>query len=214
MKSKLFDYVIVFCTWSIWSIWITLTMVLFMSGEAIFIIPTLFIAIMFTHLIISLKKRTPLLKISQSLIWYICFSLFSYLGAESVQAKPFFPLLCITFSLSGLLHPVKSPADYGRLRISIWLFCIALVFYFGLWPIGLIAIGVSILISELLSVKRKQAKHLAQKVPLPAQEAVKQDDVTNVFQPTFQVPGQQYQPLLPEYNRSFGSYIQDLPSDK
>jgi hypothetical protein len=39
-------------------------------------------------------------------------------------------------------------------------------------------------------------------------------DLTNSFQPTFQIPGQQYQPLLPDYDRSFGSYIQDLPSDK
>ena len=211
MRIEQFYHGMVLC---IWSIWVILIIFLFMSGEAIFILPTLFIAITLVNLIIYLQKRVPLLKIARTLIWYICFSLFSYLSAGSAQAKPFFPLLCITFSLSGLLRPFQFPAAYDRLFISIWIFCIAAVFYFGLWPIGIITIGISILISVLISAKRKQAVRLAQKGSLLVQEAVKQDDVTSILQPTFQVPGQEYQPLLPEYNRSFGAYIQDLPPDK
>lgn len=211
MKFALFDQIINNC---IWSIWIILIMILFMSGEAIFILPTFFSTIALTYLIASLKKHVPLLKISRFLVWCVCFSLFSYLSAESAQTKPFFPLLCITFALSVLLQLPKFPKAYNNLFTPTWISCIAVVFYFGLWPIGLIAIGISMLITAILSSKQKQAMRSDQQIKQPEQEAVKQDDLTNSLQPTFQIPGQQYQPLLPEYDRSFGTYIQDLPPNR
>lgn len=211
MRMKLFYHIAAYCICGIWAI---ITIVLFMSGEEIFILPISFITFTIFHLISSLKSHVPLLKIARSLVWYICFSLFSYLSATNPQAKPFFPLLCITISLWMLLRPLKFPDAYNTLLFSTWIFCIALVFYFDLWPIGLIAIGISLLISLVLSLKRKQTERLAQKDQQLMQETVKQDDVTNIFEPTFQVPGQQYQSLLPEYDESFGAYIQDLPSDK
>jgi hypothetical protein len=211
MKHVHFDRIISLC---IWGIGTGLVLVLLMSGETIFILPTFFSTIALTYLITSLKKHVPLLRISRFLVWYICFSLFSYLSAESAQTKPFFPLLCITFVLSMLLQLPKFPKAYNNLFTSTWISCIAVVFYFGLWPIGLIAIGISWLITVILSIKQKQAMRSDQQVKQPEQEAIKQDNVTNEFQPTFQVPGQQYQPSLPEYNESFGPYIQDLPSDK
>ena len=213
MKHVHFDRIISLC---IWGIGTGLVLVLLMSGEAIFILPIFFMAIALTYLIASLKKHVPLLEILRFLVWCICFSLFSYLSAGSAQAKPFFPLLCIAFSSSGLLQPLKFPKSYNRLSFSIWMLCIALIFYFGLWPTGLITIGISLLISVIFSIRKKQAERSAQKSKQSVQEIAKQgdDDVTNAFQPTFQVPGQQYQPSLPEYDESFGPYIQDLPSDK
>ena len=213
MKHVHFDRIISLC---IWSIGTGLVLVLLMSGEAIFILPIFFMAIALTYLIVSLKKHVPLLKISRFLVWCVCFSLFSYLSAESAQTKPFFPLLCITFALSVLLQLPKFPKAYNMLSFSTWMLCIALVFYFGLWPMGLIAIGISLLISVIFSTRKKQAERLAQKSQQSVQEAVKRgdDDLTTSFQPTFQVPGQQYQPLMPEYDRSFGAYIQDLPPNK
>ncbi len=119
-KKDVFDQIVNLCICSAWGI---LTIFLFMSGEAIFILPASFIAFTIFHLISSLKSHVSRLKIARSLVWYICFSLFSYLSARSPQAKPFFPLLCITISLWMMLRPLKFPAGYSTLLFSTWIFC-------------------------------------------------------------------------------------------
>jgi hypothetical protein len=61
----------------------------------------------------------------------------------------------------------------------------------------------------ILSAKQKQSARPVQKDKQPVTKTNEEAKAV----PDFQIPGQQYQPLLPEYDPAFGPYIQDLPSE-
>jgi hypothetical protein len=150
-------------------------------------------------------------------IWYLCLALFSYLSAESPQARPFFPILCVTLALYTLIRPsYKKSQIFFILRFPVYLICFALVSYFGLIPIGLFAISITMVYEIVYTHLRKKAASLSQE----SQQSIQKEDQQPTEQreelptsswPNWQVPGQQSQPLLPEFNESHGAYIQNLP---
>jgi hypothetical protein len=211
MKLEQFARIIVLC---IWTGWVCLTMIFLLSGEEIFILPALFAAFALNQVLFSFSRHIPMLRIVRSLLWYICFMLFAYLSAGSTQAKPFFPLLCLVSALSGLCRPFQGSKSYGTLLFSTWLICIGAAFYFGIWPAGCIFGVISLFISVILFIKQQQAAQLVQKSQQPVAEAHEHEEPAPSTLPAFQIPGQQYQPLLPEYDTSYGPYLQDLPRDK
>jgi len=163
------------------------------------------------------------------LLWSLFLGIFSYLSTIEGKMQPFFLLLCLLLGGNVLVACWQKRSFFLAIHICIWLMCMAVASFFGFWPIGLIAIGASFLLSI---VNEMTALYLIRIVGgkfvfvfgKPVNKAqVTEEQSARVGQEEMQmpksafasqVPGQQYQPLLPEYDSSFGPYIQDLPRDR
>lgn len=211
-----------FCLWSLVAFY------LFMSGEAIFILPAFFLGCVLSLLRIYFSKTMVMQGTLTYADWSLCLAFFSYLSTADAIMRPFFSILCLLFGFHILVNCWRKPSFFPAIHICIWLMCIAVAFFFGFWPVGLIVISVSVvlsLVNEMTSLYLVRFK--GGKFVLMGRKAVRKGRMTakrfieisqkemQMPKPTFasQVPGQQYQPLLPEYDSSFGPYIQDLPRE-
>jgi len=206
-------------------LWLSAAAILFLSGETIFILPAFFIGYALATIITFSINHIPISGRYFYLVWSLCLALFSYLSATgSPETRPFFPILCLFVALNIFLASWKHRYFFSSLHIFVWLSCMAVTFFFGLWPVGLIAITVSVLLSITLNLVSPHLAHLLisdagtkqknDESSAPPMQKSDQQEV-QIPQPAYDtlVPGQQYQPLLPEYDSSYGPYIQDLPRE-
>ena len=209
-------------------LWLVAALYLFMSGEAIFILPAFFLCFVLSILRIYFDKSIAMQGTLTNIIWCLFLAIFSYLGSVYGTIRPVFSLLCLLFGCTIVVACWRKRSFFIAIHMFIWLMCIGVVFFFGFWPVGLIAISVSFLLSivnemtalylfrfvggKFMFVFRKPVT----KVQVAERQSleVSQEEM-QMPESTFesQVPGQQYQPLLPEYDSSFGPYIQDLPRE-
>jgi hypothetical protein len=209
--------------YSVIIIWLILAFILFMGDEAIFILPAFFIAVAILFLLIAIFEiHAAIREILSYVAWSLCFALFSYFSAANSATRPFFPILCLFFALNGLILSWRKPSFFIEMQICIWLICFAITFFYGFWPVGIISISISILLSITIHQVSPHLSHLLisgnnpkkNEQPAPSkQNSTQQEKQTPLPTLPSQVPGQQYQPLLPEYDASFGPYIQDLPRE-
>ncbi len=207
---------------SIFSIWLSGAIILLLSGEAIFILPTLFIGYALCVLIMFFNKPPATRKVPTSIIWSLCLAIFAYSSAADATARPFFSILCFCIAITFPINTWRRRSFFSSLYICVWLTFIAVAYFFGFWPIGLIAFTVSFLLSITihfvsphlahLLISGREPKNEEQSAP-PAQNFDQQEPQIPLPTIAFQVPGQQYQPLMPEYDSSYGPYIQDIPRE-
>jgi hypothetical protein len=76
---------------------------------------------------------------------------------------------------------------------------------------SLIGIAMLYFIDQAIIQQQKKASATNKKTYKGIAREQKQEEQNLPAAPEYQVPGQQYQPLMPEYDKSFGAYIQDLP---
>jgi hypothetical protein len=207
---------------SIVCIWLWGAFILLLSGEAIFILPTLFIGYTLFALIMLFIKPSAARNVLTAILWSLCLAIFAYLSAADPTTRPFFPILCFCIAITFPIKSWRHRSFFSSLHVCVWLTSIAVAFFFWFWPIGLITITISFLLSTTihfvsphfahLLISDRESKNEEQSAP-PAQQFDQQEP--QIPQPTIasQVPGQQYQPLMPEYDSSYGPYIQDIPRE-
>jgi hypothetical protein len=205
-------------------LWLFVSSILLLAGEATFILPVLFIGnAIFIFFIFSIHHISMRGSYSY-LLSSLCLALFSYLSAtDPPVTRPFFPILCMFVALYMPLSSWRQRNFFSTLHIFVWLSCISVTFYFGLWPVGLMAIAGSAWLSMSIKLMTPHLAHLLvppaipetgpQPVsPAPSMQKSDQQEVQiPQSMPDTLVPGQQYQPLLSAYDSSYGPYIHDLP---